>query len=212
MSLSILSYLDIVPPILLLLVELISPRVTFRSDYILLFVITEALLNSSAMLLYRLFRIPNLFIYNVNIIVSFLILSAFFWCILHFSRKKLFFTVATVFFVIFIIFNSLKLENFITDFNSNTYGLASFILVTYCFIYYLDKLKHPTKSITNSRDFWYVTGLLTYYASCFFIFISYNSLTNSNNRHITSLWPIHNILFLIMCVYFYKGMLCNRTS
>jgi hypothetical protein len=90
--------------------------------------------------------------------------------------------------------------------------VASFLLVTYCLIYYLEKLKFPaTDKITKSANFWFVTGILTYYSGCFFIFITFKNLTLT--QHISNgiilIWRIHNVIFMIMFVYFFIGMLCK---
>lgn len=212
MLVQIPKYLDVISPLLLVLFALAQGKVTSGRDYIFLFVVVQTLLNGFATVLYQLFDKPNLYIYNINCVVSFFILAAYLASILQFQRKYLLASVVFTLFIGFLIFNAVVLENFITEFNSNIYGLVSFLLVMLCFLYYLGKLKNPTtKNITKSTDFWYVTGILTYYTSSFFIFITFNNLTQSNNNGVRYLWPIHNVLFFIMCVYFFIGLLCKRS-
>ncbi|GEO03138.1 hypothetical protein AAE02nite_08020 [Adhaeribacter aerolatus] len=215
MLLEISKYLDVVPPFLLLLFALASAPVTFRQDYIFWYLAVQTLLNTISKIIYLGYNGSNLVVYNINCVLSFLILSAYFASILQFKDTKKVVTGVLALFLMVLIFNALQFENIIDQFNSNMYGLAAFIVVVYAFLYYLQNLLNPTKNIVKSVDFWYVTGLLTYYASSFFIFITFNYLMQSNSKYdsgIRYLWPIHNVLFLVMCGYFFKGMLCRRSQ
>jgi hypothetical protein len=214
MWIEISKYLDVVPPLLLILFGLFSPQVTIRKDYLFWYLVVQTLLNTISMIIYLVYNGNNLFFYNTNCILSFLILSAYFASILQFKDTRPVIIGVAGLFLVVLIFNAIKFENIIDQFNSNMYGLAAFILVVYCFLFYLQNLLNPNQDIVQSVDFWYVTGILTYYASSFFIFITFNYLTQSNTQYNTGikiLWPIHNLLFLVMCGYLFKGMLCKRS-
>ena len=205
------DYLDVVSPLFLLLFILFRGNFKISRDYIFWFIILQLVLNLYSKIL-LLKQTPNLHLYNINVVVSFLLISAFFWHILHLKKKKLIITSIIVLYTLFIIFDLIKLENFISEFNSYNYGAASFMLVAYCLTYYLEKLRYPTEEkITSSRDFWFVTGILTYYSGCFFIFINYKNLTLTQNfnKGIAYIWYIHNVILMIMFVYFFIGMLCK---
>ena len=208
------KYLDVVSPFLLLLFVAITPGVTSRKDYIFWFLVIQLLFNSLSTII-QLFDGNNLVVYNANCIISFLILSVFFSSILQLNKIKIIVPVVSALFLVISVINGLVFENIINEFNSIMYGLAAFIIVVYCFLYYLQNLLNPTQDIMHSRDFWYVTGFLTYYTSSFFIFVTFNYLTQSNNSQynngIKLLWPIHNLFFLVMCGYLLKGMLCKRS-
>ncbi|QHT66273.1 hypothetical protein GXP67_06175 [Rhodocytophaga rosea] len=112
-------------------------------------------------------------------------------------------------FLVFAFVNILLWEGLDT-FNSNSYSVASFFIIAYCLLYYYQKLTNPaTMSIFESRDFYYVTGLLVYFTSCFFIFVSYRKLTQENVSNLGLLWMIHNVVFLLMCIFFLIGFLCK---
>lgn len=215
MWIEISKYLDVVPPFLLLVFALASPQLSIRKDYIFWYLAVQTLLNTISMIIYQVYDGNNLLYYNINCVLSFLVLSAYFASILQFKdTKKVVIGVAALFLVV-LIFNALKFENIVDHFNSNMYGLAAFILVVYAFLYYLQNLINPTQDIVKTVDFWYVTAILTYYASSFFIFITFNYLMQSNSKYNTGikiLWPIHNLLFLVMCGYLFKGMLCKRSQ
>ncbi|KAA5538566.1 hypothetical protein [Adhaeribacter rhizoryzae] len=215
MWIEISKYLDVVPPFLLILFALANPQISVRRDYIFWYLVVQTLLNTISMIIYQVFDGSNLIIYNTNCVIVFLILSGYFANLLQFKDTKKVIIGVAVLFLVVLIFNALKFEHIVDQFNSNMYGLAAFIVVVYCFLYYLQNLLNPTKDIVKTVDFWYVTGLLTYYASSFFIFITFNYLMQSNSQYNTGikiLWPIHNVLFLVMCGYLFKGMLCKRSQ
>ena len=206
---NILKYLDFISPLLLLIFILINKKAIWRRDYLFWFIIAQVLLNGIGNILEEQ-KIDNLFIYRLNCIASFVILSEYFRHLLTFKKVNLIIgLVSLVFFICFAV-DLIKLENF-NSFNSYSYGLASFILTTYSFLYFLNQISQPTESvITQSKDFWYVTGIFTYYASNFFIFLSYNWLTQEYSTNIFALiWRIHNVILLIMCVYIFLGFRCK---
>lgn len=206
------SHLDSVPPLLLLLFALWSGKVAWRRDYIFWFIVAQAFFNSFAGILDLGLNRPNLFLYHANCAVSFFILSLYFAQSLQIKIKKQIFTSVFLLFTAFFLLNLVLWEG-INSFNSNTYSLASIILVTYCLLYYLEELMHPGSSyISKARDFWYVTGIFTYYAGASGIFITYRYLTQHRIISDGTLWMLHNGVFLIMCVYFLVGILCKPSQ
>ncbi|MBA3705071.1 MAG: hypothetical protein H0W84_04010 [Bacteroidetes bacterium] len=209
---SILKYLDFISPSLLLLFVLTDKKVMRRRDYLFWFVVVQVLLNGTGDLLEKL-KTENLYIYHINCAISFTILSGYFRSVLNF--KKIDWIIGTIYllFLTFLVIDIFTLENF-NSFNSCSYGIAGFILVTYSFLYFLEQILQPTTTaITRSKDFWYVTAIFTYYASNFFIFISYNWLTQEYTTNIFAIiWRIHNVIFFIMCVYLYIGFKCKPSS
>ena len=209
------KYLDVVSPFLLLLFAVSAPGVTFRKDYIFWYLVTQLVFNSVSTLIQLIDNGNNLAYYNASCIITFIILSAYFASILQVKGTRMVVTIGSALFVGISVVNAFKFEHILNEFNSIMYGLAAFILVIYCFLYYLQNLLNPTQDIMHSKDFWYVTGILTYYTSSFFIFVTFNYLTQSSghyNNGIKLLWPIHNIFFLVMCGYLFKGMLCKRSQ
>lgn len=209
----ILKYLDFIAPFLLLLYVLVKKDIIiWKRDYLFWFIVTQVILNGVGNILEEQ-KIDNLYIYHLNCAASFIILSEYFRHLLTFKRVNLTVGIVCILFIICFVVDVMKFENF-NSFNSYTYGLASFILTTYSFIYFLKQILHPTTVvITRSKDFWYVTGIFTYYASNFFIFSSFTWLTQEYTINIFALiWRIHNVILLIMCIYLFIGFRCNKSS
>ena len=93
-------------------------------------------------------------------------------------------------------------------FSSNGFGLGSMFIVLNCLLYFTKSLRNPaTENLLRSRTFWLVTALFVYYASNFFIFVSYRRLTEIRPQDIGLVWQIHNLIFLVMCVCFSIGFI-----
>jgi hypothetical protein len=204
--------LDAISSLLLLVFALRGNRSGMGRDYMIWFIAAQALLNSTAYVMDQILMKNNLPLYHLNCLVSFLILSAYFSTILHFSRGRFMLSVATALYLVFFFINLMLWES-IWSFNSNSFSIASFILITYCFLFYLEKLIHPaTTNIAESRDFWYVTGIFTYYAGSFAILGTYRVFTQLNVQNLGVLWQAHNIIFLILCLYLFKAILCKPSQ
>lgn len=207
---NILVNLDWASPLLLLAFVLVRGGVAWRRDYVFWFVVAQLVFNGTARVLEVYFSADNLYVYHLNSVVSLLILSSYFTQSLPIKGNLQIMTGVYLLFLLFFGLNLWLWEGLTASFNSNTFSLASFILVTYCFLFYRENLLHPAPSyISRARNFWYVTGIFTYYASSSFIFISYRHLTQSNTPNLGFVWQIHNVLLLIMCVYILIGILCK---
>jgi len=208
----VFNALDTFPPLLLLGYAFVRARVAWRTDWVFWFVVAQCVFNGLATTTQLMGTTNNLYLYHINCVVSFVLLSGFFRQVLRPVRLKQAIGWVLLLFLTFFVINLLYWEN-ISTFNSNTLGLASLILIVYCLLYYLDKLTHPaTDNITKSTHFWYVTGLFTYYVSSFFIFVTYRTLTQQQISNLGFLWRIHNVVFLIMCGYFLIGMICKPSQ
>jgi hypothetical protein len=205
-------FLDVISPLLLLVFAISGNRSGFRRDYIMWFIVAQTTLNGVALVLDLGLEWGNLFLYHINCAVSLLILSAYFSTVLGFKNSRLLIWIVSIAFSLFFIVNILCWEG-LHLFNSNTYSVASLILVTYSFLFYLQNLIHPaTTNIAESTDFWYVTGIFTYYASSFVIFITYRKFTQAGVDNLSVLWQAHNIIFLILCLYLFKAILCKPSQ
>jgi hypothetical protein len=208
----ILKYLDLISPLALLLFIFFTNKVFVRRNYIFWFLIWQTIFNGTAIVLDKLLHKPNLYIYHINCIVSFFVLTQYFSNILTFKKGRFTTLFILIIFIILFIYSLTKWEHLDT-FNSTTFGLASFIITTYCLLYYLQNILDPTRgNITESRDFWHVTGLFTYYAGSFFIFLTYSRLAQYGTQNLGVLWLIHNVLLLIMCLYLFKGFTCKSSQ
>lgn len=200
-------YLDTVPPLLLLVVVITTMRRT-RRDYIVYFIASQFLFNGYANLLNELKK-DNLFIYSLNFAWSFYLLSHYFARLYgSYSITWLVFGLVTIYQLYSIV--TLQASAISVTFNSVSFGLVSVIITLYCLLYYTRQLAaQPKENILTIRDFWFVNGVFTYYASNFFIFLTYNTLTKNHYANVNIIWKIHNLVFLVMCIYFFIGLQCR---
>ena len=154
----------------------------------------------------------NCFIYQINCCISVVILSVY--CLIKylpaFSKP-----VYRVFYVssVLIALTSLGFLVYYEDnrvFNSHSFGFSALTISAYAVTYYYQRLLNPViEKITYTRSFWFISGLFIYYSGSFFIFSTYMVFTNLGNKHFSILWSIHNVIFLIMCIFISKGFLCK---
>lgn len=208
MLLEITKFLDVIS-LLLLVVYLFKNQLHLKRDYIFWFILAQTLINGVANFYDKVLLENNLFLYHLNCGASFLILSIYYFHVTTMKRLQSFILVMFFVFTVFFTVNILTWEN-LQSFNSNSFSVASLFIVIYSFLYYLENLLRPaTIAITKSKDFWFVTGFFTYYASSFFIFVTFKKLTQSNTKDLGILWQTHNILYLILCIYLFRGIICK---
>jgi hypothetical protein len=179
-----------------------------RRDYILYYLSCQFLFNGYANFLNEL-KQDNLFAYSLNFAWTQFLLSLFF--IKIYSHRYFTWILLAVTLVYQTnVLVALQSSSIIATFDSSSFGLVSLLVTLYCLLYYARQLSElPTENILTVRNFWYVNGLFTYYTSNFFIFLTYNTLTRTNAANISVIWRVHNVVFLIMCVYFFIGLRCK---
>jgi len=109
-------------------------------------------------------------------------------------------------FIILSIFNFIYLKTTLT-----IYALTSVWVSIKSLTYYTQKFTQPAnEDILKNRIFWIVSGLFFYFASAFFIFISWDLFTNGYIKgsifFYLPIWTIHNIILAISCVFFIKSI------
>lgn len=77
---------------------------------------------------------------------------------------------------------------------------AGFLLI-YClwFTYTLIKEDQPNTQVSHP-SYWVVGGLTVYTTVSFFIFLFYNYLMDHYKDYSISVWDIHNVLFIVLCI------------
>jgi glucan phosphoethanolaminetransferase (alkaline phosphatase superfamily) len=109
--------------------------------------------------------------------------------------------------VIFLIVNFAFLEDFFNknSLSGNLLATEGFVLLVFCMLYYLAELKYDKQDIAGGPVFWVVTGLSIYVVINFFLFLFYKPLLKVNVELSVSLWNIHNIAYIILCVFLTKA-------
>ena len=182
---------------------MIRKRIHSFPDFILLtFLVCELLLNvTSAVLQARL--ISNLPVYFTNCILVHLLFSYYFLKIL--SVKKIIYIGFTAFCLYLLVI--VKTHHIYNDFPSYLYAVSSLVIIIYSLFFLhqiLDTL--PAFNILSLKEFWIITGTLTYFGSTFFIFISYNYLSVIASKQVYVLWQLHNVFLCFSCFIFLKAI------
>ena len=202
----LINYLDTLPPLVILLLALNNK--VLRGSFIFYYLLIQFTFNLSANILNEL-HLPNLYLYNLNGPLSFFALSLFYIDLLNTKKSKNTIIIASLLYIVFFFYDIFVLEG-PSVFNSNTFCLASFILCAYALFYYLKIFRTITEdNILNSANFWFNTGIFSYYTINFFIFLTYNKLTQDKLPLIGIIWQLHNVIFLIMCTCLFIGTLCK---
>ena len=153
------------------------------------------------------FDLSNNTLYNIHSVVRFVCFSLYFIQLPQTSFDK-FKKLLTVVFLIFVVINFGFFENFFNfdSFSGNLLATEAYLLLIFCMLYYLSELKDDSKNLFNGSDFWVVTGLSIYVVVNFFVFLFYLPMIDVDLDLAVNIWNVHNIAFIIFCVFIAKGL------
>jgi hypothetical protein len=209
MILKVINYLDTIPPLIILLFP--KTNKGLRGSFIYWFLVIQLVFNLTSNIIDELDG-NNHYLYHANCFLSFITLSLYYKKSFNSTRSARNIFVVGILFSVFFFLNIFVWEN-IGVFNSNSFGAASFIFCSYSLFYYLSLLREPGKTnVAYSKNFWLNTGIFTYYTANFFIFLTFNRLTEKELPLLALIWRIHNLIFLIMCIYIFIGALCRESQ
>ena len=206
-------YLDVAAPLLTLLAAVttmfIKTTRPAKVDLVVLFFLTtQVALNGLANALQYNY-ITNHWVYILNSFITQFIFSAYFYRLFEAKIKKAV-VISFLAYSCFLIFNLAFIQPYNT-FNSYSYALGAFIIVLFGLISFLSWTDIiPGVDITNLKEFWASAGILVYFGSSFFIFISYHYLSIVSYYSVGTLWRLHNIFLALGCILFFKAMICNK--
>lgn len=150
--------------------------------------------------------ISNNFLYNIHSVVRFACFSFYFIRLQpnSFTKTK---SVLAIVSALFLVINFGFFENFFNyrSLSGNFLALEAYLLLIYCMLYYLTELKSDDDTIFDTPHFWIVTGLCVYVVVNFFVFLFYLPLLDVDFRLSVNMWNVHNIAFIIFCVFIAKG-------
>lgn len=212
---TIIPYLDIAAPLAALIFAFNRKERTLGEHfYIIVYLVAQLLLNTWGKWIMLFVKGGNnLFLYQINSFVSFVIISLYF--LLKWKRfinsKRLPVLYALLLFFMLLLLVIISDED-LEAYNSRSASLVAFLICLYTSIYYYSKLNNPEiESITATRSFWFTTGLFLYYGGSFFIVSSYKILSQDKNPNANMLWLVHNIIFAMMCILFSIGFRCKNS-
>ena len=145
----------------------------------------------------------NNFLYNTHSIVRLLLFSWFFILLKQpfIPRIKL---ILPVMFMAFVLVNFTLHENFFNRqmLSSRLLATEAAILLFYCLQYFIYLLvEDRSHSLAKQPGIWVVTGLSIYVAACFFIFLFYTYLIQLDIDFAVSIWNVHNLAYIILCIF-----------
>jgi hypothetical protein len=99
------------------------------------------------------------------------------------------------------------LEAGFKNFNSLIFGLEAIILIIYGLLYFFKTSHSEELDDSSGSTLLVITGLLIYESCCFFIFLFYSDLAVKDVLFAVNLWNVHNVVYIVMCLYFSKAFL-----
>ena len=146
-------------------------------------------------------------LYNVHSVVRFICFSYFFIKLKQSSFTRLKYILPNVSLVIIII-NFIYVEDFGNPdhLSGNLLSAEAYVLLIYCMLYYLAKLRDEVDDIASGADFWIVTGLSIYVVVNFFVFLFYVPMINQDGKLADNMWNVHNIAYIILCIFITKAI------
>ena len=145
-------------------------------------------------------------LYNVHSIIRFICFSLFFFALKQPSFTKLKHILPYISLLI-IIFNFSFVEDFgnPNHLSGNLLAAEAYLLLVFCMLYYLAKLRDEVDDITSGPDFWIVTGLAIYVVVNFFVFLFYVPMISQDGKLAERIWDVHNIAYIILCIFITKA-------
>lgn len=200
--LKILDWSEVWATALPLLVILIAgPKLKILKPIIIYLFLSLLMYVLIDMSYFHVFENNNLF-YNILSIARLLFFMWFFALvdIPHGKNKRKFVTLIILFaLVVIIVFTGIH------NFNSFIFGVEAIVLIIYCVIYFIKTLKADEITKDINAVLLIITGLAIYESCCFFLFLFYSDLAQSeidrNRSFAVNLWNVHNIVYIVMCLY-----------
>jgi hypothetical protein len=149
----------------------------------------------------------NTVLYNLHSMIRFVCFSLFFIGLQQQGPTKLYKWLPLLSLLIFILNFSLIDDFFNPDsISGNLLTGEAYILLIYCIVYYLYKLRDDEMTITEEPDFWVVTGLAFYVVANFFVFLFYGPMLKQDVQLATKIWDVHNYAYIILCLFITKAL------
>ena len=148
--------------------------------------------------------------YNIHSIVRVFLFTLFFIRNnsqnLHFQKKVL-----LGLFGVFVIVNFSFFESPVMLLSSRLFTVEAIVLLFFCIYYYLNSIiQEKNEKLYKQPVFWVVTGLSIYEAVNFFIFLLFTYLVKNYTVFAQNIWNLHNVSYIILCIFITKGFYESR--
>jgi hypothetical protein len=141
-------------------------------------------------------------LYNAHSVFRFICFGFLFMGLRQSSFVKLRYLL-TIISILLILINFIFIENFGNPdhLSGNLLAVEAYLLLIYCLLYYLSKLREDDSDIASGPDFWVVTGLGIYVVINFFVFLFYVPMIYHDSLLAERIWNIHNIAYILLCIF-----------
>ncbi len=148
----------------------------------------------------------NVYLYNIHSIIRFVCFTYFFINLKQ-EYYKLVKKIIPFIYLAFLIFDLSAPENFFgtKSIASNLFTEEAFLLLVYCLLYYLSKLKNEKDAMMSSADFYIATGLSIFVVTNFFVFLFYDAMLKENWQVADNMWSVHNVAYILFCLFIAKA-------
>ena len=160
----------------------------------------------ASIIMLKVFRGPNIFVYNVMYVFNALALGQYFYSLLIGKRKRMVAVLLMMVPLIYYIVNNVVFGGE-EVFDSLGYVLSSIVIVIMIFMFLSQTLANVTEDLLSMNfNFWYVASQLIYQLGAFIVFLTFNYLTkkiltadysHENRAVLTKLWGLHNVLLFL---------------
>lgn len=146
-------------------------------------------------------------LYNLHSVARFICFSLFFIGLKQSKLTLIYKSLPWVSLAIFI-FNFTLIDNFFNPnhLSGNLLAGEAYLLLIYCMLYYLYRLREDDLVITREPDFWVVTGLALYVVANFFVFLFYVPMINADSHLANRIWDVHNCAYIALCLLTAKAL------
>lgn len=152
-------------------------------------------------------------LYNIHSVVRFICFSYFFIALPQ-SSFRLIKKILPIISAGLIVINFSFFENFFNprEISGNLLTAEAYLLLIYCVMYYLAKLRNEDDEIWRSADFWVSTGLGIYVVVNFFVFLFYNPMLKQNPDLADQIWTVHNVAYITFCFFTAKAFYVSAAN
>ena len=159
---------------------------------------------------------PNLELYNLLCLITFVCVGSFYYYTFHSLLKKRLVIILGFFHAGYYVVGNFYYSPEVFD--STGFVFLSFSMVVLAFMYLQQILTNVTEEpLSHNFSFWFVSGQLVYYLGSFFIFLTYGYFTRKlltfneysieNRIYLSGLWHTHNVLLFLVSLIISGGIL-----
>ncbi|MDB5001402.1 MAG: hypothetical protein JWR76_2479 [Mucilaginibacter sp.] len=206
----LLFYITYIVP-LSVLIPLVTALINFKYlskpfKIIFWFVLFSGVINTFSMMLVDVFHKQNLIIFHLYTIFEFVMLSIFYCCFQNKRGRNIITWVLGIFTILYLVnfyFQSISINN------TYTHSLSAIIIIAYSMQFIFKQSEKYDKANWGYDGLnWINTGILIYYSSCLFLFMTSNYFLTASKFIGELIWTTHDtILFLeyiLFAIGFYK--------